>query len=91
MKAKDMIRNAGPDWSDREPYRSIVGACEALEARGDATAEELTDALLSVGLTFANQIGGPRLLAERLVRIAMKFAQDADLEDARGRAGDLVH
>jgi hypothetical protein len=92
MKDKAMIRNAGPDWSDREPYRTIVSALEVLETRG-ADADELIDATLSVALTMASNAVGPRLLSERLYLIALKFAADADLADAaaRGSADGVVH
>jgi hypothetical protein len=92
MKDKPMIRNAGPDWSDREPYRSIVSALEDLQERG-ATNNELIDATMSLSFAMANNVVGPRLLSERLYLIALKFAADADLADAveHGGAGGCVH
>jgi hypothetical protein len=92
MKVNGMIRNAGPDWSDREPYRSIVSALEDLQARG-ATNNELIDATMSLAFAMANNVVGPRLLSERLRIIATKFAADADLDAAaaRGSADGVVH
>jgi hypothetical protein len=83
---------AGPGWSDREPYRSIVSALEVLEENG-TTADDLIDATLSVALTMANNAVGPRDLSRRLYVIATKFAADADLDDAvaRGSADGVAH
>lgn len=81
MKDKTMIRNAGPDWSDREPYTTLVAALEDLQARG-ATNNELIDATMSLAFAMANHVAGPRLLSQRLYLIALKFAGDADLDAA---------
>jgi hypothetical protein len=83
---------AGPGWSDREPYRTLVSALEELETRG-ATADDLIDATLSVALTMASNAVGPRELSQRLYVIATRFAADADLANAaaRGGADGVVH
>lgn len=92
MKVKSMIRNAGTDWSEREIYKPIISVAEDLERSGK-TVEEITNAFLSVGLTFANELGGPRELSQRLFVIATRFAADADLADAaaRGSADGVIH
>jgi hypothetical protein len=94
MKEESMTIAENPDlyWFDREPYKTLVDAAHELEVRG-ATAEELIDAFLTLSVTFARDMFGPRMVSERLHALAMRFEAEAGKADAAagGVAGGNVH
>jgi hypothetical protein len=86
-----MLGTDAPYWADQEPYRTLVDAAEGLEERGAST-EELMDAFLSLSLTFACGMFGPRRVSERLYELGARFEAEADKADAAaggGAGGDL--
>lgn len=81
------------DWAEREPYKSFVATAEILESQG-ISAEEITDSLLSMALTWAQEMRGARHISRQLYLLAQKFAVEADhLEGVTtaGGANGLVH
>jgi hypothetical protein len=78
-------------WTKQPLYKPIIQAHDALKLDGYDD-DRIYDAFLSVALTGAQAIHGPRLIGHRLYLLAAQFVAQADRGDATGGGVDAsVH
>jgi hypothetical protein len=69
-------------WTKQPLYSPIVRAHDALKLDGYDD-DRIYDAFMSVALTGAQSIHGPRLIGHRLYLLALQFADEADRLEGR--------
>jgi hypothetical protein len=66
---------------EQEPYKTFIAAAESLQEQG-LSSDTLIDTLLSLALSMAKTLHGPRIVARRLAVLALHFADNTEQIDA---------